>query len=343
MAKVLVIRTSSLGDVAMLVPVLYSVAMKYPQDRFSIMTRKAFAPLFENLAFNINVIPLDTVRKHSGIIGFFRVAPKLIFSNFSHVVDEHNVLRSKVIRFFMLLTFRRVAHINKGKSEKLEMIRTKDTSLPLKSTIQRYREVFDKLGFVAPMAYTNYFEFIPRDFSQLSSITNAKKGTWIGIAPFAKHEGKIYPLDKMKRVVELLSKDEDTTIFLFGSGKVEGAILNEWSAKHGNVINACGKINLQRELLLISYMDVMVTMDSANMHLASLVQTPVVSVWGATHPSLGFYGFEQDRNNAVIVATDCNPCSVYGDKLCSINGYSCMTNIEEQTIVDKIYTVLKKK
>jgi len=342
MAKVLVIRISSFGDVAMLVPVVFSVAARYPQDRFSVMTRKAFAPLFENLGFNINVIPLDVKKKHKGIRGMFRIFRRISLMRFTHVADEHDVLRSKGIRLFMKMTGRKVAHIDKGRKEKSDAIANKTLTPPLKSTIQRYMDVFEKLGFPANMTFNNFFDFVPRDFSSLKSVVSEKKGKWIGIAPFSRHRGKIYPLEKMEKVIEILSKEQDTTLFLLGAGREEQKVLSRWAKKYPNVIDTTGILNMEKEILLISYMDVMLSMDSANMHLASLVQVPVVSIWGATHPSLGFYGFNQDPANAVQIELDCRPCAVYGELPCQREDYACMEWITEESVVKRIHKVIDK-
>lgn len=343
MAKVLVIRLSSFGDVAMLVPVISSVAAKYPQDRFSVMTRKAFAPLFENLGFNINVLPLDVNKRHKGIRGLFRILRRVLFMGFTHVADEHDVLRSKVLRTFMIIAGCKIARIDKGRQEKKNAITNKILNPPLKPTIQRYQDVFDELGFPAKMTFNNFFDFVPRDFSKLSSIVTEKKGRWISIAPFSKHRGKIYPMEKMERVVDILSKEEGVTVFLLGSGKEEQRILSAWANKYPGVINPSGKLNLETEMLLISYMDVVLSMDSANMHLASLVQVPVVSIWGATHPSLGFYGFNQDIENAVQIELKCRPCAVYGEIPCQRVDYACLEWITEESVIDRIHKVLEKR
>lgn len=343
MARVLVVRTSSFGDVALLVPVIFSVAAKYPQDRFTVMTRKAFAPLFENLGFNINVMPLDMKNRHRGIRGILRILKRVALGKYSHLADEHDVLRSKLIRISMGLGGRKVVKINKGKKEKKKLIRDKKLNPPLKSTIVRYQEVFEKLGFPAPMVFNNFFDFNPQNFSQLRSVVTEKKGKWIGIAPFSKHRGKIYPLEKMEGIIKTLSAEQNTTIFLFGAGKEEQKILSLWTKRYPNVINPSGAFNLEKELLLISYMDVMVSMDSANMHLASLVQVPVVSIWGATHPSLGFYGFNQDLENAVQIDLNCRPCSVYGNLPCVRGDYACMERITEEAVITRIHSVLKKE
>ena len=86
----------------------------------------------------------------------------------------------------------------------------------------------------------------------------------------------------------------------------------------------------------MSYIDVMVSMDSANMHLASLVGTTVVSVWGATHPYAGFMGWNQKEENAVQVTLPCRPCSIFGNKPCRRGDYACLRQIEPSDIIQKI-------
>lgn len=343
MAKVLVTRLSSFGDVALLVPVIYSVASRYPQDRFVVMTRQAFSPLFSYLGFNISVMPLDMRKRHCGVTGLLRLMGKAHGKGFTHVADVHDVLRTKALRYSMRLTLTKTAKIDKGRAEKNLMILEKDTSVFLKHTTERYFDVFRKLGFPAEMTFDNFFDFKPRDFNLLRNVVTEKCGQWIGIAPFAKHEGKVYPMHKMEELISTLSKRENTSIFLFGAGKEEVDQISKWVEKYPNIINHEGKLNLELELLLISYLDVMVSMDSANMHLASLVKVPVVSIWGATHPALGFYGFNQDIDNAIQLDIKCRPCSVFGDLDCPFTGedkYKCMNQIDNKDIVNKIEKVL---
>lgn len=344
MAKVLVIRLSALGDVAMLVPAVASLAAQYPQDRIFVMTRVAFAPLFKNLSFNVNVIPVDVNGKHKGFLGLLKLISKCVGTGISHVADEHDVLRTKIIRWSLLLRGKKVRHIDKDRAQKKHILSTKDTSTVLKNSTERYLEVFEKLGFPTQMTFDDILDFVPHT-DDLTKLVGKKEDNckWIGIAPFARHEGKIYPLEKMARVVELLSHKENIKIFLFGAGKRETHVLEEWVSRFKNTQNLAGKLTLDRELVLMGEMDVMISMDSANMHLASLVKTPVVSVWGATHPAFGFYGFRQDLANAVQYdGLDCRPCSVFGDAPCSRGDYACMNLIKEEAIVQRIEQVLSR-
>lgn len=344
MAKVLVIRLSALGDVSMLVPVISSVALRYPQDRFYVLTRAAFAPLFEDLSFNITAIPVDLRGNHKGFIGLLKLVFSCLFSKYTHVADVHDVLRSKIIRWAMMLTGRKVRHIDKGRAEKKRMIETKILQPPLKHTTERYLKVFADLGFPAEMSFNNILDFNSKDLSLTNLKLEEKKGHWIGIAPFARHKGKMYPEDKIEKIIEILSEEKDIKVFLFGAGAHEKRILSKWNEKFEHVVDLSGKLTLDKELILISYLDVVVSMDSANMHLASLVQTPVVSIWGATHPSLGFYGYGQDINNAVQINLPCRPCSVFGDLPCPLNpSYGCLTGIPVEMVLEKISKILGHK
>ena len=85
----------------------------------------------------------------------------------------------------------------------------------------------------------------------------------------------------------------------------------------------------------------MLTMDSANMHLASVSSVPVISVWGATHPYCGFKGWRQNDADIVQLPMTCRPCSVFGSKACHRGDYMCLTAIEPSMIADKVLAKFK--
>lgn len=344
MARVLVIRLSALGDVAMLAPVLYSVAKHHPEDEFLLLTKSPLLPLFEYHPANVILLPVFTKTEHKGLRGLWRLIRHLSSQKIDRVADAHNVLRSVQIRFFFYLTGKKIAVINKGKKEKKALVRKHNkVFVPLQTSIERYIAVFYSLGYQFPLDFTSVFEYGGRDFSLIEPVVGKRSGTWIGIAPFAKHRGKIYPLDKMGEVIRLLAGRKDCTVFLFG-GKSEESHLEAWANQYENVRSVAGHFSFSSELILMSYLKVMLTMDSGNMHLASLVGTPVVSVWGATHPYAGFLGYGQDPS-AVVDVEDlpCRPCSVFGNKACYRKDYACMNGISPAQIVEKIHSVLSDK
>jgi len=94
-------------------------------------------------------------------------------------------------------------------------------------------------------------------------------------------------------------------------------------------------------LKFISRLDVMLSMDSSGMHLASLKNIPVVSVWGATHPYAGFLGYGQSMSNVLQTDLYCRPCSVYGNVPCYRGDFACMNQLTEEIVVEKVLNKLK--
>ena len=112
-------------------------------------------------------------------------------------------------------------------------------------------------------------------------------------------------------------------------------MLEKWAKKYQGVESVAGKKSLGEELELMQSLRVMISMDSANMHLASLVGTRVVSIWGATHPNAGFLGIGQRESDCIQRDLKCRPCSIYGKRKCKYGDYRCM-DIQPETIVAKV-------
>lgn len=338
MTKTLVIRFSAFGDVAMTIPVIYSLAKQYPELDITFLSRENFKPLFQHLPSNVHFIGVD-LEEYNGIWGLYRLSKELKKEKFDIVADFHNVLRTKFIRQQLHRDGSLIATLNKGRKEKKELTRKKNKRLrPLKSTFQRYLEVLDKLSYPTELSFLSLFKSKPQSTVQLSikELQHKKESDiWIGIAPFAKHKGKIYPPNLMLRVIKNVLKD-NRKIILFGGGKEEIELFNKWREDYPQLIIAAKKLSLEQELILMDNLDCMLSMDSANMHLASLVNTPVLSIWGATHPYCGFFGWNQDLNNAIQLNMPCRPCSVFGNKACYRGDYACLVDINPYDIVAKI-------
>lgn len=345
MSRVLVSRFSSFGDVALLVPVVSSVAIAYPQVHFTVMTKVAFVPMFEQLNFNVSVIGVD-IDHSNGFMSMLSIISRTCGLRFTHLADVHNVIRTRVMRLFMPFFYTKRRTIDKGREEKRAMIESKVTQPSLKSTTERYLDVFIKLGFdKTKLNFTSIFEFQTNNLNYISGIRPEKVGKWIGIAPFSKHDGKTIPFQKIEQLVSVLVNYPELTLFIFGANKSELPKVEHLQKQFPDKVVLLDRMRLKRELILISHLDVMVSMDSANMHLASICNVPVVSVWGATHPSLGFYGYNQDLANVVQVNLPCRPCSVYGENPCQFAGdqeYQCLKSINIEDILSRINKIVYK-
>ena len=336
MKKLLIIRFSALGDVAMTIPITYSLARQNPDLEIVFLSKPSLTKLFFNAPKNFKLVTIDVKGRHKGITGLTRLFLELKKENFDIVVDLHSVLRSHFLTKLFRLIGIKTATIHKGRAEKERLAHRHNKHLKqLSTSFDRYLKTIHEAGIDFRPDFTSIFEGGKGDLSLLQDFLPPKTEKWIGIAPFAKHTGKIYPIEKMEEIVSLLSR-ETVKIFLFGGGNHEKGILDKWADHYPNVICTIGKIDMEKELILMSHLDGMITMDSGNMHLASLVNCPVISIWGATHPFAGFYGWKQSKENAIQIDLSCRPCSVFGNKACYKGDYACLNQIEPTSIVRQV-------
>ncbi len=337
---ILVIRFSALGDVAMVVPVIYSLAHQYPDVRFTILSKAFARTLFTDLAPNVNFMEADIKHEYHGIRGLNALYRRLAAKQFTAVADLHGVLRSGYLRLRFNLNHYHTEHINKHRKGRRRITSNSHKHLEQQPTsFQNYLEVFNKLGYPINIQFHSIFPEGKGNLDLLCDTLKEKKAgeRWIGIAPFAAHEGKVYPPELMEKViVQLINRVPQVRIFFFGRGEQEELHFKKWCKEHPECVYVAPLVNsIREELILMSHLEVMISMDSSNMHLASLTATPVVSVWGATHPYAGFMGWGQSNDNVVQVPLDCRPCSVFGQKPCIRGDYACMHNILPETIVEK--------
>ena len=330
---VLLMRFSALGDVAIGLPVVYSLCAAYPQVRFVMLTRPVPARLMVQCPHNLTVVGADVKGRYKGIGGLLRLARELRRDyGITAVADLHSVMRSWVIDASMRLSGIRVARIDKGRREKRQLTQGR-IHRQLATSQERYVAVLERLGFKV----TDDF----KGFSGLQSpLLPAKEAgqKWVAIAPFSQHRGKELPLTTISQVMErLLASHPEVSLFLMGGGEQERRQLHALAMQHGRTLSmADAKHGFIDEFALFGQCDVMLSMDSANMHLASLCRLPVISVWGATHPYCGFMGWHQSQADAVQLPLDCRPCSVFGQKPCRLGDYRCLTGITPDMIIEKL-------
>ena len=318
-------RFSSLGDVAMTIPVIREFLQQNPDVEILYLSRRKFKPLFENIP-NLSFYTADFEQEHKGLVGLFKLAKELKSYDFEAIADLHNVLRTKVLR--QIISSKKSAYLNKGRKERKALIRIKNKiRKPIKSMPERYADVFRNLGFVLRLS------------NHLSENQKEKENA-IGIAPFAMYEGKMYPIEKM-RSVALKIAENGTKVYLFGANN-EAKELESWEKFNPNIKSIAGKFDLKQEVDLIQKLKLMVSMDSANMHLASLVGTRVISIWGNTHPFMGFLGYGQSMEDVIQDETmEERPTSVFGKESKNAEKRDYFKNISVETVLEKIQSALK--
>ncbi len=336
---ILIIRLSSMGAVAMTAPVIRDLRHKYPGVKITVLTQPFYAPFFRGIR-DMRFFHLNLKFRHKGFWGLFRLAWDARREGVDAVADMQDSFTSSSIRKLLELRGCRVSHIDKGKGSKRRLCRRGHLNFhQLKTTHERYADVLRDLGFeVSPQTASDIVLPVPLAIKYLHG---KKTGPWVGVAPFAKHVAKVYPVELMEQAVAQIA-DGVQKVFIFGGGKEEERLAAQIASQRDNIVSVIGTMNLGDELNLMSNLDVMLTMDSVAMQMGSLVGTPVVSVWGATHPYAGFYGLGQDPANAIQLPVECRPCSVGGVLPCRDGSYRCLKDIEPARIAEKVLYLCAK-
>lgn len=326
----------------MTVPVIRALSQQYPHLKITVISRAFFEPLFQDIP-KVSFFVFDAKGRHKGFFGLLRLYRDLVPLQIDAFADLHNVLRSKIVRNLFLLTGKKVAFTDKGRADKKALTRLENKTIqPLATVFERHAKVFQQLGFPIDLSRPLFPPRQPLDPQVLKLIGDDSK-ILIGIAPFAQYSSKVYPLDLMRELVLELSKNKSYYLLFFGS-KDEIKALQSLSEDIDNAAVVAGKLSFRQELQLISHLQLMLSMDSGNAHLAALYGVEVVTLWGATHPYAGFAPFHQPIENCLTadrVRYPFLPTSVYGNK--KVAGYEeAMRTISPQSVATKVKQLLEK-
>lgn len=333
---ILVLRLSAMGDVAMLPHAVGALKSAYPDVHITVVTRPLFKPFFRNL--DIEFMPVDVKRDYPGIRGLLKLSRLLRQTGIDAFADEHDVLRSKFLRIVLRLHGIRIATIDKSRAQKRRLLKERPRSGKyLKHTVIRYCDTLRRFGFDFPDPQ------LPAKVVCHSPAAGSGHGTKVGFAPFSAHQGKTCPDALRRRITALLSERFDR-VFIHSGGGAEAEFAREMERTYPNVTAVCDRVKgLGEEMDLISNLDCMVSMDSLAMHLSSLVATPVVSLWGATHPQFGFLGYGCRPEWVIQTDMECRPCSTYGNKGCRFGTYACLHAINAEEVAARVESIVRER
>ncbi len=337
-ANIVVTRFSAMGDVAMVASVLKELLKQYPDIRIIMVSRPLFRAFFEDVT-GVTFHPFDPKGKHKGLTGLRKLKIELDTYQADAVADLHFNLRSRILDMLFRLSGIQVQQLDKGRKEKKQLTRFPNKVLKaLKSTPERYADVFRQLGLSLTLSgqLAKVVKPLPPMALALFADEESKK---IGIAPFAQHSYKVFAITKMEKVVQYLS-EAGYDVYIFGGGGSEKVVAEKWENQFTRVHSMIGKFKLNEELAIIANLDLMISMDSSGMHMASLMGIRCLSIWGATHPYAGFLGYGQHYEDCIQVDHPNRPNSVYGNKPCICDGIEAIDLITEEMIIQRIKEVV---
>lgn len=335
--KILAYRFSAMGDVALCVPVLRSLLALNPELEITFVTRPVFTKIFPKID-RLHLVGVDLNKDYVVVRGLWRLSRELKANHqFDFVCDLHQVLRTQILNVFLnMKTFK----IDKGRSEKKNFIKNLHAK-KLKHTSERYLDVFRNLKLIVPSGVSELAQYGHHSSIELAPFTITGKKL-IGFAPFAKHFTKAWPIEYVAELLKLAEAENNLHFVFFGGGASEVAKISKLEQQFKNVTSLAGKLSLPEEIEFMKKLDVMIAMDSANMHLASLAGCPIISIWGGTHPDIGFSAIS-NKSHIIEIAREnlhCRPCSIFGRSDCPETHFKCMREISPQTLFNKVHSIL---
>lgn len=335
--RILVIRTSAMGDVALTTPVMRGLREKYPGVELVLLTRPAFKAFFTSIN-GLQLFLPDLKKRHKGFIGIVKLFKDIREDGkIDYVIDLHDVLRSKVLRMLFRIYGVPVSVINKGRSEKRSVVKG-NTKSSLSHSVERYCETFNRGGFPVELQKGPWIIPSSESLSKVTFKSGFKGAMNIGVAPYAKHKLKMWPEENMLKLLSLISEKHKVRYWLFG-GMDESEKLSHFQARLSGPAALNGNLNLEEELVLMSKLDLMIAMDSSNMHMAALTGIKVISIWGGTDPISGFGAWMQPENYSISISSEelkCRPCTTYGKGKCRRGDFACMNWLTPELVFRKM-------
>lgn len=311
MKRILVIRFSSIGDIILTTP-LYRCLKQQSECTIHVLTKQSFASALEANPYIDRIITIQKTVKE--------VRQLLKDQKYDLVLDLHSNIRSMRAKFYA--DTRSVA-FNKLNVKKFLLTKFHVNLLPDVHLVDRYMETVKEIGIVNDGAGLDYF--VPeRDRVNLSEYTDMNLDSgFITVTVGAQHYTKVLPVDHLSEVLSGL----EMPILLLG-GKQEASRGEVLSEKQPNVLNLCGKLNLNQSADVVRQSSVVLAHDTGLMHMAAAFKKPIVSIWGSTIPGFGvapYYGSFQVENALYeINGLSCRPCTKFGKSSCPQGHFSCM-------------------
>ncbi|MBM4158747.1 MAG: glycosyltransferase family 9 protein [Ignavibacteria bacterium] len=331
--KILIIQTAFIGDVILTIPVAVILKREFPDVKIDFICIPSTKILLKNNPNVDNVFVFDKKRKDKGLGGMLRIIKLIRSFDYDWIIVPHRSFRSTVITRFGKCKY--TVSFDKSALNFLYKYKIK--------YIQHKHEIIRNLTLLNPLGlYTDEIvrpvlcpdaddEKFVEKILQDCNIKNDEK--LLTIAPGSVWYTKRFPEFKFAEIINDFS-ETDIPVILTGS-KDDYDVCNEIVnlTKHNRIYNLAGKFNLLQTAELIRRTEILISNDSAPLHIANAVGTKVFAVFGATIPQFGFYPYGEEDKIFEIKNLKCRPCSIHGGKKCPVKTFDCMLGINTNEII----------
>jgi lipopolysaccharide heptosyltransferase I len=329
LAKILIIRFSSIGDIVLTTPVIRCLKKQVPDAEIHFLVKEKFFPVVEHNPY----IDKIHVLAHS----WETMMEELKTEEYDFIIDlHHNV---KTLRLKKELKVKAFSYY-KLNIEKYIYTALKINLLPKIHIVDRYLKTVESFGVKNDGAGLDYF-ISEKEVTKKSDIPASHHAGYIACVIGAAHCTKRWPVEKWREFAEKINHP----IILLGDNSDSAMGAEIASVDNVKVYNACGKFSLNESADLVKKSKLVVTHDTGLMHIAAAFKKPVISLWGNTVPSFGMYpyygGAAVTNSQLQTPKLWCRPCSKIGYDKCPLGHFKCMNKIEPDTVLETVRKFLQ--
>lgn len=323
MAKFLIIRFSSIGDIVLTTPVIRCLKQQVPDAEVHYLTKSTFKGIQENNPF---IDKLWLWENEKDIVSFLKK------EKFDFIIDLHNNLRTSILKWKLNVPAFSFKKLN---IEKYLFVRFRMNVLPPIHIVDRYLQTLDFFKVVNDKKGLDYF--LSEDEEKYGLKIKDEIGRqYIALVVGALKGTKKLPLDKQ---IELCNKLNKPIFLLGGKAEVEDGKAIAAGSKN-TVVNLCGEITLGESAAIVKNAFAVITHDTGLMHIAAAFNKPIISIWGNTVPEFGMSPY-MPQNSALNYISQvnnlaCRPCSKIGFATCPKVHFNCMNKQDLNKIAELI-------
>ena len=325
--RIVVLRYSSLGDVALTNPVLDQIQHYWPEAKVYFATKAAFAPAIQNHPALEAVVPLAG----KGLFSLLAHAQELKALEPDLVLDLHDSLRTHILSFFLN---RAKILVYDKEAVRRRLLVKKIGEAPALHTIQKYLKPLETLGVPIPSRIHFTVHIGKKDHSFLREFLEKRRiapsQLVVGLGPGSIWATKRWLPERYAELASRLVEDYKCKLLWFGSKAEEPLIRQIQNRMRGTAVERglclAGEQSLEESIALMGRCDLFIGNDSGLTHLASGRGCRVVVIFGSTTPALGFAPWGP-HTVVEVAGLTCRPCDVHGRSSCPLGHFKCMNDL----------------
>jgi heptosyltransferase-2 len=333
--KILVIRFSSLGDLVLLTPLLDRLREWMPKAEIHLLTKERYAPLFtaDHRIDEMKLLRTGTLG------GLLHLRSGLIAEKYDLILDAHNVIRSNLLYATIHAGIK--VQLRKGQLKKFMLMKM---GLNLYDEIIHQSERYIDLlhPFDHPEGDSIPSLIIPNETRETARAMirdhYPEETPLVALAPGARWETKMWPVEHFITVADSLTAAGHGIVLIGGSD--DKTLCGELSKRcTARPLDASGRLGLLESAALLAECRLLVTNDSAPLHMAEAVGTSVVALFG---PTVREFGYHPQLSSSVMLGLElgCRPCSRNGARPCHLHTNECLVDLSPGHVLEAAGTVL---